>query len=342
MSEKVTHIYSFLVKPYKGRKSSATTGVSLSLSGKLFDMLEDLFLSTDNDFPIDIAFRMAADGSQNNPARNMLGQFGAQPNMRAATNIARKLELVTTKRSKLGLLFLLRGMSGARNKIVVSRFPADSGILADEKDGGLSVEYLERVFMKNAKSYKAVVYKNLTPTSNTWKGRAVDRQINDARSMTPEYWIFDFLESEFVATSASGTKRLAEALKRAASISKNLAVKQQIAGAGMLLANFQGHRGSIDDIATKLNFSKETRDTIRAQLKNPSTMSEVFVFDQAAFDAHFRYRSIVLDNGGVMTAEATKFADIFIASGSGPLKKFRTEGRVVDERIVKRRIGGGK
>jgi putative GTP pyrophosphokinase len=61
----------------------------------------------------------------------------------------------TTHRSGLGLLFLVTGEDDGETKIVVSRFPADSGVLAEEKGKGLTVEFLERIFMKGAKSYKA-------------------------------------------------------------------------------------------------------------------------------------------------------------------------------------------
>ena len=342
MTDGVTYICSFLVKELKGAKTSPTLGTTLPNSGKLFSMLSGIFNSSDHDCNIDIVFKSEPDGTQNNAARNLIAKFCEIPSVKTATPIAHKLELVTTKRSGLGLLFLVRGEQNGKPKVIISRFPADSGILADEKDGGLSVEYLERVFMKNARSYKAVAYKNLSTTSSTWKGKAVDKQINDSSGLSSEYWIFDFLESDFVTTSIAGTKRLAEALKRAASVSKNLEVKQQIAGAGMLLGQFSSNATSIEEIAQNLNFSHETINAIKDQLKNPATYSEKFKFDQGAFSEHFKYRSIVLDNGGVMTADAAHFADIFTITEKGDKKLFQTTGRIVDQRIVKRRIGAEK
>jgi hypothetical protein len=43
---------------------------------------------------------------------------------------------------------------------VISRFPTDNAIYVDEDPRKLTVEFLERVFMKNKASYKAAVYRD--------------------------------------------------------------------------------------------------------------------------------------------------------------------------------------
>jgi hypothetical protein len=69
--------------------------------------------------------------------------------------IAARLQNVTTHRSGLGLLFLITGTEGLESKIIISRFPADEGILAEANREALTVEFLERIFVKNARAYKA-------------------------------------------------------------------------------------------------------------------------------------------------------------------------------------------
>jgi hypothetical protein len=69
-------------------------------------------------------------------------------------SIAERLALNTDQRSGLGLLFLIVGKEGKEHKIVLSRFPTDSAIYVDENPTALTVEFLERVLMKNKTSYK--------------------------------------------------------------------------------------------------------------------------------------------------------------------------------------------
>jgi hypothetical protein len=57
-------------------------------------------------------------------------------------------------------MFLIAGKEGHEHKIIISRFPTDGAIYVDDNKSALTVEFLERVFMKNKVSYKAVAYQD--------------------------------------------------------------------------------------------------------------------------------------------------------------------------------------
>lgn len=62
----------------------------------------------------------------------------------------------------------------------------------------------------------------------------------------------------------------------------------------------------------------------------------MFRFDKEEFDAHILYRLVELDNGGVLMAENESFQSVFERTqidGSDDVVSFRTQGRVVDERL---------
>jgi hypothetical protein len=103
---------------------------------------------------------------------------------------------VTDGRSGMGLLFLISGTEGRARKIVISRFPTDSAILVEENPRTLDVAFLERVFMKNKTSYKAVAYQDTSLRAGFWTGRAIDKQLSPAGELS-NYWIADFLASSF-------------------------------------------------------------------------------------------------------------------------------------------------
>ena len=52
--------------------------------------------------------------------------------------------------------------------------------------------------MKSATAYKAAVYTEKSLDSDFWKGRAVDKQINSSETSISNYWIREFLESDFL------------------------------------------------------------------------------------------------------------------------------------------------
>jgi hypothetical protein len=255
----------------------------------------------------------------------------------AGRALAERLQQVTTRRSGLGLLFLIKGGQAEDERLVVSRFPADQGVIAEEQGSGLSVEFVERVFLKSAHAYKSVMYVAETLDHGFWQGVAVDRQASRMRELS-NYWIGDFLDSELLTTGPAGTKRLATAIRKAVQQSDELAVRQELVAATQLLRNRQGHRFSARQIIAELGVSQAGLEAIEAVIPRPELMDEIFQFDRQEFDRHVLYRSVQLDNGGLLTAEQERFADVFqeeLLNASEGTRRYVTEGRIVDERIRK-------
>ena len=336
-------IRSFLVKPGKGQNGDIPIGTDVHLSGKVFDLLGGIFDSTDKDFNIDIRFR-AINSNQDNPIRSDLISYMAENNpvksMTIAGKLASSLQDVTTNISGQGLLFLISGEVDSKNKLVISRFPADVGILADDGSHKLQISFIEKVFMKNMRAYKAVAYKNLTSTSNVWKGRAIDKQITDLKNPTSKYWIEDFLLSEFAITATLGSERFADALKQVMNGDFEDNVKSETAAAAALLKNYSGNATTVSKLIDDLKLSPNTKEAIQTCFPNKKTIGETFKFDFDAFSNIYKYKSVVLDTGVVITADATEFEKKVLMSQKGEKTKFETTGQIVKEQIGKARRGG--
>ena len=336
----ITHIDTYLVHPAKGVSSpSSIGGAAVPLSGKMFDMLKSIYDRSDSECDIAISFNRAATGAQQNDCRDLILTYLQGPTTIRGRNIATRLAAVTTNRSHLGLLFLIAGQEGLHHKIVVSRFPADSGILADDSSGALSVAFLEKVFMKNAKSYKAVMYKHTSFATGFWRGHAIDKQMNSSEMEIPNYWIADFLNSDFLTTAAAGTRRLALACKDAARKSADSSVKSEIAAAATLATGLAGQRLSVRQFTQRVGLSQAGQAAIFSELK-PSAVDETFQLDSAEFSKVISYRSIELDNGGVLTAEVADFDSVFdrqVVGSPGENVRFSTVGKIVSEKLGKNR-----
>lgn len=335
----VEQIHTFLVHPGKGSSDPpAIGGTKVPLSGKLFRLLDGIYSRSDSECDIDIAFNLAADGTQENACRSLITKYLADPKIVNGRRIAERLYNLTDKRSGLGLLFLISGTEGSQRKIVISRFPTDSAILAEEKRTGLTVAFLERVFMKSATSYKAAAYQDQSLQAGFWLGNAVDKQINSSISQLSDYWIFDFLDSSFRITPAAGTRRLAAALRNAARTASDVVIKSEIAAAVTLAGGFTGRKISINEFTEQIGLSPDARSIIVQQLKNPDTANEQFKFDIAEFRSQVAYRSVQLDNGGLLTAESENFEEVFnreVISQKTQQVRFSTTGRIVNEKLRK-------
>lgn len=327
-----------MVHPHKGDPDAKTiNGSIVPLEGKMFGLLSDVYDKADKECDIDITFNPSAEGKQVNACRDIIRTFAKNPTVDTGREIAFRLRNATDGRSGPGLLFLILGKEGDANKLLISRFPADSGILAEEKIGGLQLDFLEKIFLKSAQSYKAALYRHVSLESGFWNARAVDRQISNSTVLASEYWIRTFLDSDFQTTSAAGTLRLANALKAAVKKTSDPAVTSEIISVGTLLKNVAGSNISIDLLKEKYSLSDLAFEAIKTSLKNPKTSSEMFSFNYGEFSEHIPFRTIVLDNGVTITAPFEKFGSTVRQTDNTKdgIATFYVSGRVVDQKLQK-------
>jgi hypothetical protein len=337
----IEYVHTYLVHPNKGSTGGPKIGgTTLPLSGKLFRLLDGIFSTSEKELDIDISFNQSADGKHQNACRDLLLAYVQKPSLPGGRRIAERLAKVTDQRSGLGLLFLIAGKDGKKHKLVISRFPTDTAILAEEKQASLTVEFLERVFMKSANSYKAVAYQDSSLVSGFWLGRAIDKQINSPVTEVSNYWIFDFLASGFQVTPAAGTRRLALAVREAARKADDISVKSEITAAVTLAGSLKGRRTSIRGFMQQFGLSASVVNAIISELKTPAIADEQFQFDADEFKSQVGYRSVELNTGGMLTAEANDFDKIFhreIIDEKGQRVRFSTEGKVIDDKLRKSR-----
>jgi hypothetical protein len=335
-------IHSFLVHPAKNINEADAPkigGTCVALGeGRLVGMLQEIYRRAESECKIDISFNPATNGNQQNDCRDLIVSYAEKSQIEDGRALATRLQRVTTWKSGLGLLFFIVGVEDEdQTKLVISRFRADNGILAAQDESSLSVEFLERVFMKRATSYKAVMYIDKSFSAGFWEGRAIDKQ-NDSDSS--EYWIKDFLASDFRTTSAAGTRRLADALRNAVTKAKTVEVKGNLIAAAQLARGLEGQSTSIAGILDRFGLSGEARESVEQEVE-PHLRTESFRLNVAVLDEHAPLRSIELDNGAVLIAPTSRFDNIFrtekLPSGDKDRVRITTEGRIIDERLRKRK-----
>lgn len=331
----VTAINSYLVHPGKNETEPLDCpGVTLPLSGPLFDKLREVFDRSEKECNVSIRFVIGDDGAQKNPVRSTIISYLRSPTFKNGMILAKRLRDYTTNKPGLGLFFLITGFDNREHKIVLSRFPAEQGILAIEKRSILKVEYVEQIFMKNALSYKAALYKGTSFDSHFWSGHAIDKQFE--YNQLADYWIRDFLASDFKTTSKTGTRRLALALKTASQRAASLELKQELVAAITIAKNMFGRSTSVGQFLDRLGLSPDARTTIVQELPNEQILDDTFILDRDEFLTNAPLKSIELDSGPILIAPAESFDDLIHRTQiNRELNSYRftTEGTIVDERL---------
>lgn len=331
----VEKIFSFLTYPKKNQPEVAVvSGTQIPLdNGKLCKMLTDIYDNAGKDCNVPVMF--VSDGeNQENAVRTELLALLQKPSVSASTPLAKRLQASTGGVSGMGLLFICIGKDGESDtRVVISRFPADEGIVAEKKSERLTVSFVEQVFMKSAYSYKAATYLwDGTPTQ-LWKGHVVDKQVNHGSKAVADYWIVDFLRSEFSTTAAQGTKRLAKAIKGALQATTDIAIKTQLTSAVQLAANISKKSMTISEFCDSFHMSDAAKQAIIAKVDPPRLVHEKFRFDVTEFSRHLAYKQVELDTGAMMTAPAEKFDECFKTEHHKDKAVFVAAGHIVDEKL---------
>jgi hypothetical protein len=337
----IEHIHTYLVYPNKGVEGApAVVGSEVPHVGEMFALLNGVYEKAEQECTIGIAFTKGDDGAQVNECRTMLVNYANAPSVEGGRALAERLSGVTTRRSGLGLLFLLRGREGLNHKVVLSRFRANNGVVVNEAADMLTVEFIDRVFMKNAHSYKAVVYRHQSLLAGFWDGMAVDKQINSQDLESSDYWVKDFLSSTFLTSSASGTRRLALALKEVSKNAPNVEVKKQVTAAVTLAGGLDGQPFSANEFCNRFGFSDSARAAVVTAIGRDDLAADNFRFDAAEFARQLPYRTVELDSGAMLTAPSAEFDMVFdqeTVDEEGDKVRFSTTGTVIGEKLEKNR-----
>lgn len=331
--------FAFLIPPGKGVSAAPAISSKEILIGtnKLSTMLSGIFVDDPGVHDFEITFNPAPDGTQVNECRNLMLAFQASPSAATGLHIAERLQAVTDKRSGTGLLFLLAGNHGVKQRVVTSRFPTDQAIRADTSSGSLDVEFLEEVFIKRLSSYKAAMFEHPSPPSGFWKGTATDRQAGQSGEHISDYWLKEFLTADFSETPAQGTRRLANALKDALKSNTSASVKTEIAHASSLAsAVFQTKALTIEDFCKHFGLSNAAKDAVKSALPKPSLFSKKFTFDAAQFKIVAPYRTVEMNTGAILTAPNDDFEKIFQETKSGDIVEYKTRGKISDQRLARK------
>ena len=164
-------ILSYLTTPGKNKDDSdPVQGTKIPAGTALFKMLEQVFERSESECRVPVRF-VSESGTQSNQVRTEIMNTVNSKSVAAGMALGERLRDATTAKSGLGLLFVMVGSNlQGSPKAVLSRFPAEEGVLAETVPSGLRVEFVEKIFMKGSKTYKAATYSGNTQASGFWDG----------------------------------------------------------------------------------------------------------------------------------------------------------------------------
>src|SRR4051812_6369844 len=115
-------IHAFLIYPGKGVAEPPTvSGKKLDQTGKLFALLNSIYIAEPDRRDFEVTFKHT-NGKQENACGDAMIAYATKSSLENGRAIGKSLQAVTDNRSGIGLLFLMSGNHGLKQRLVVSRF----------------------------------------------------------------------------------------------------------------------------------------------------------------------------------------------------------------------------
>lgn len=303
----------------------------------VFNKMVQLVADVKKDCNLNIKFT-STDGKQDNEVRNMIINIVKSKDANTIRPLVERLSSKTDNKSKSGLVFIIIGNINKNTFIIIARFPAEEGIVVNDKDKKIKVEIIDEVFLKNSHRYKLVYFEGKSVQGDFWKGLALDKQINESVNYIREisdYWIYDFLQCELEMTSKRGSTLLAKTFRSALNSDLPDSDKEDLIKLSLGIKQFDGKKTSIKTILKKVNMSEAIQEKIIKSLPNREVADTIFDFSSIHFNGIFNLRVKYLDTGAIIIGPNDVFDNLFnplLVADSG-ITRYTTEGITTNETV---------
>jgi len=334
--EKIIGFISPAMKDAEKIEDKDIVGEDINQNSKLFKMLSDIFNRSTNECDIPIKF-VPIKGKQENPIRDEIINIDKTFSVTACSILVKILSSLTDHKTKDGLVFFIKGNQGKNSKIMIARFPAETGITINPTADKVNFDVIDDVFLKNSRKYKAAYYLS---KEQFWIGYAIDKQVNEGRGKVKEisdYWIKQFLQSEMKITSQRGTAILAKAVRATLETTEEQDIKNELVTLSTTIKNVNNKTVSFESFFAEMNLSDETKNEVLQKI-DKGIQKTKFKIDEEEFRTNCNYLVDILDNGAIVIAPAKEFNDIWLKSyvAEDDEYKYSTTGKPIKSKYQTR------
>lgn len=337
----IGNIIAFLVPPLKvsvkAGKQIEIVGTEIPLYGRLFNMLEDLFKRSHKECEIPIHF-IPEEGEQYNEIRANLLNYIENRDFTTAEKLALRLAGLTDNTMRECLLFFIYAEDNDNRELVLSRFPAEQGVVTSVTQRQLTVDVAEDIFLRGSHRYKAVLFSGRSLETDFWDALAVDKQVGGTSKvdrLSSDYWIKDFLKADFKLTSKRGSMIIGKAIRQAVAKTASLSIKHQLTSIAPLTNQLNDQLFSINDLLVRFGISEETKNHLFKEIENPQVIDQKFIFNNTTFQKYLNLKVVFMDNGAIVSGPTESFDKIWEYSETSIQNEieYKTKGKIIDEKI---------
>jgi hypothetical protein len=338
--EKIFCVFSPVGKKDEGNWKDKIKHTEIKSDHAIYAQMMKIANNVKTECDLNIIFK-SDEEKQKNIVRNMIIDIMAKKDIVSVLPLIERLSQFTDNKSKSGLVFILLGTIEDKNYFLISRYPAEEGIIFNKGKGKIDVEILDEVFLKNSHRYKLAFFEGKSLAGEFWKGLAIDKQINEASTSireTSEYWLGDFLQCSLEMTNKRGSTLFAKSLRVVLGDDISEKSKEDVVKMTLGLNKYNKKKISINKILEENQVEKDLAEKIISKLPNKEVAEKVFQFSLNDFSSIFNLRVKYLDTGAILVAPNERFGEIFtqINLQEKGLVRYTTEGVTTNETVRSR------
>jgi len=331
-------------KGYEPKKAiTRIKGSTVELGTEVIDYFHPLFINSPNNCKIDIVFSptqtQPGEYEQQNPIRDLVRKiaFGtSEQKASSAKELALQLALVSDRRTPTGLFVVLTGISNARARVVLFKFPADESLQAIFSKEGLSIRVVKGAFSRKTKYFKAAIFEDTDADTTFWKGKVEDKQANSRIYEVSDLWAIKFLQAKPELTSVRGTRLLAKALRGLIEKTKDAQTQQSLVAAAITITSQEDRNISLREFAAQY-LPSEARRLFLDELRAATLTDAIFRVDAGILKEQLGVRMIILDSGFSVIGPLNEFENSnvinIVPQNIHDFVEITLRGRIIDQKI---------
>lgn len=288
-----------------------------------------------------IGINFISDDHQKNEVRtdilDILNSTNSNHKLKIADKLSESLSKITDDRNKTGLFVILVGKKLETNRIVLIRLRAEEVVYKKSVSKGFKIDKLEQAFSKKSNYYKVAYYEgHLAQRSTFWNGYILDRQ-KKSETVVSNYWLKEFLKSDYAMSPVQGTRRLADYIKSFVRTLENVQEQRIVYESVRTLRT-----NDTNDALSVIQYSEDylpviLRERFRVFVGDDELNNTHFNVDFDTYDAELPYQVFEMQNGislTIPTFMGENYLEITALNNGN--SKYSFEGVLVNQKFTKK------
>jgi hypothetical protein len=324
-------VHAYAVEPARTLASAtAPRGGPVKLDAELQAALEEATRQSQLENGIQVDFRVDP-RTRTNEVRDLILRFAfgtASEAAASAAGLADRLARAMDRRSTPCLFIVAVARDDGARRVTFWTFPRDEAFQFRGDSGSPSIQLLTDVFSRTSRLRKAALWTGERRRTDFLRGNVLDFQANQTSREVADFWIDRFLDCTLAIAPDSGTRLLANSLRKTYEATQDAAEREQLHAAITSVRQAPQTRWSLREFADRY-LGGDVKERFLNSVANQQVLDSPFDFSRDTFDKTIHFRVFRLETDVYVSSPFDEIGRSVVVQGD----RLRAEGIVREEKV---------